>query len=93
LPRADTNVWPFLKETLPVWYLGRTWKGPSNYWPTVGPGELGAAVVIGATGDFVGLEAARSRSIGSPISTPRPAAAATGELDLRLSASQVAKSE
>ena len=21
--RSDTNVWPFLKETLPVWYLGR----------------------------------------------------------------------
>jgi hypothetical protein len=92
--RADANVWPFLKETLPVWYLGRTWKGPADYSPTAGPGEHGEAVVVGATGRFAGLE-------GTAIEKYRltdldPAArsmAATGEIDFKLGASQVAKSE
>jgi hypothetical protein len=92
--RADANVWPFLKATLPVWYLGRPWKGPTEYSPTAGPGEHGEAVVVGATGRFVGLE-------GTAIEKYRltdldPAArsvAATGEIAFRLGASQVAKSE
>ena len=92
--RAEANVWPFLKETLPVWYLGRPWKGPAEYSPTAGPGEHGEAVVVGATGRFAGLE-------GTAIEKYRltdldPAArsvAATGELDLKVGASQVAKSE
>ena len=92
--RADTNVWPFLKETLPVWYLGRPWKGPSEYSPTAGPGELGAAVVIGATGRFVGLEGSAIEKYRlTDLDPAARSAAATGELDLRLSASQVAKSE
>jgi hypothetical protein len=92
--RADTNVWPFLKETLPVWYLGRPWKGPSEYSPTAGPGELGAAVVLGATGRFVGLEGSAIEKYRlTDLDPAARSAAATGELDLRLSASQVAKSE
>jgi len=92
--RADANVWPFLKETLPVWYLGRPWKGPAEYSPMAGPGEHGEAIVVGATGRFAGLE-------GTAIEKYRltdldPAArsvAATGEIDFKLGASQVAKSE
>jgi len=92
--RAETNVWPFLKETLPVWYLGRPWKGPSDYSPTAGPGELGAAVVLGATGRFVGLEGSAIEKYRlTDLDPAARSAAATGELDLRLSASQVAKSE
>lgn len=50
---ADSNLWPFLKETLiPVWYLDRPWNGPRNYRPTAGPGNGGSAVVAGATGRF-----------------------------------------
>ena len=92
--RAETNVWPFLKETLPVWYLGRPWKGPSEYSPTAGPGELGAAVVLGATGRFVGLEGSAIEKYRlTDLGPAARSAAATGELDVRLSASQVAKSE
>ena len=55
--RADSNLWPFLKETLiPVWYLDRPWQGPRNYRPTAGPGEGGSAIVAGATGRFANLE-------------------------------------
>ncbi len=54
--RADSNLWPFLKETLiPVWYLDRPWQGPRNYRPTAGPGEEGSAVVAGGTGHFANL--------------------------------------
>jgi hypothetical protein len=54
--RADTNLWPFLKQTfIPTWYFGRPWKGPQDYQPTVGPGAH-SAVVIGATGRFANLE-------------------------------------
>jgi len=92
--RADTNVWPFLKETLPVWYLGRPWKGPSEYSPTAGPGELGAAVVVGATGRFAGFEGSAIEKYRlTDLDPAARSAAATGEIDLRLGASQVAKSE
>jgi hypothetical protein len=92
--RADTNVWPFLKDTLPVWYLGRPWKGPAEYSPTAGPSEQGAAVVIGATGRFVGLEGTAIEKYRlTDLDPGARSAAATGELDLRLGASQVAKSE
>ncbi len=54
--RADSNLWPFLKETLiPVWYLGRPWQGPKNYRPTAGPGDEGSAIVSGGTGSFANL--------------------------------------
>ncbi len=50
---ADSNLWPFLKETLiPVWYLDRPWQGPKHYRPTAGPGDEGMAIVAGVTGSF-----------------------------------------
>jgi hypothetical protein len=89
--RVDTNVWPFLKETLPVWYLGRPWKGPTEYRPTAGPGEHGAAVVIGATGRFAGLEGSAVEKYRlTDLDPASRSAAATGELDLRLAERQVA---
>lgn len=51
--RADSNLWPFLKEILiPVWYLDRPWSGPKNYRPTAGPSDEGFAIVAGGTGAF-----------------------------------------
>jgi hypothetical protein len=92
--RADANVWPFLKETLPVWYLGRPWKGPTDYSPTAGPGEHGEAVVIGATGRFAGLEGAAIEKYRlTDLDPAARSAAATGEIDFKLGAPQVAKSE
>jgi hypothetical protein len=92
--RVDANVWPFLRETLPVWYLGRPWKGPAEYAPTAGPGEHGEAVVIGATGRFVGLAGtAIERYRLTDLDPAARSVAATGEIDLRLGTSEVAKSE
>jgi hypothetical protein len=92
--RADTNVWPFLKETLPVWYLGRPWKGPTDYRPTAGPGLDGAAVVIGATGRFAGLEGSAVEKYRlTDLDAKSRSAAATGELDLRLGSQRVATGE
>ena len=92
--RADTNVWPFLKETLPVWYLGRPWKGPVDYSPTAGPGEHGEAVVVGATGRFAGLEGTAIEKYRlTDLDPAARSAAATGEIDFKLGAPQVAKSE
>jgi hypothetical protein len=65
---ADSNLWPFLKETLiPVWYLDRPWQGPKNYRPTAGPGREGSALVTGATGSFAGMSgsAVESYQIGN----------------------------
>jgi hypothetical protein len=92
--RADANVWPFLKQTLPVWYLGRPWKGPTEYSPTAGPGEHGEAVVVGATGRFAGLEGTAIEKYRlTDLDPAARSAAATGEIDFKLGASQVAKSE
>ena len=83
--RADTNVWPFLRETLPVWYFGRPWKGPTDYRPTAGPGLDGLAVVIGATGRFAGLEGSAVEKYRlTDLDAKARSAAATGEVDLRL---------
>src|SRR6185436_9170449 len=54
--RVDTNVWPFLKQTLlPVWFFNRPWQGPVEYRPTAGPGAQSTAIVVGATGKFGGV--------------------------------------
>ena len=54
---SDMNVWPFVKrDLLPVWYLGRTWRGPHNYLPTLGPGLDRSGIVQGATGRFAERE-------------------------------------
>jgi hypothetical protein len=92
--RADTNMWPFLRETLPVWYFGRPWKGPIDYQPTAGPGADGTAVVIGATGRFAGLEGSAVEKYRlTDLDPASRSAAATGELDLRLASRRVATGE
>jgi hypothetical protein len=55
--RADDNLWPFLTRTLvPVLYLGRSWHGPVEYQPTMGPGADGSAVILAGTGRFADLK-------------------------------------
>ena len=89
---VDTNVWPFLKQTfVPVWYLGRPWNGPTEFRPTAGPGAGGAAVVIGATGRFAGVEgSALERYRVTRLDRTTHTAAAAGELHLNLPEPQVA---
>ena len=54
---ASSNAWPFLKKTLvPVWYFERPFKGPAEYWPTVGPRADDSALVVGLTGTLRGSE-------------------------------------
>jgi hypothetical protein len=90
--RADTNVWPFLKQTLlPVWYFGRPWAGPSSFRPTAGPGEGGTAVVLGATGRFAGLEGTAVEQYRlTDLDPASRSVAAVGELHLRLAEPQLA---
>jgi hypothetical protein len=90
--RADSNVWPFLKETLlPVWYFGRPWSGPSDYRPTAGPGADGDAVVIGATGRFAGLEGTAIEQYRlTDLDPASRSVAAVGELHLRIGDPQIA---
>lgn len=55
--QAHENVWPLIKEAvIPVWYLGQTWQGPRSYRPTAGPGIGNTALLLGATGAFVGSQ-------------------------------------
>jgi hypothetical protein len=90
--RADSNAWPFLKETLvPVWYLDRPWSGPSEYWPTVGPGADDSGRVVGVTGLFRGNEgSAVERYEVTALDRKRDVALARGELHLSLPGPQVA---
>jgi hypothetical protein len=93
--RADSNVWPFLKQTLlPVWFFGRPWAGPADYRPTAGPGEEGVAVVMGATGRFAGLKGTAIENYRlTDLDPASRSVAAVGELHLRLGASQIAAGE
>jgi len=90
--RADSNAWPFLKETLvPVWYFDRPWKGPSEYWPTVGPGAENNGVVVGVSGIFRGSEGSVVERYELTAFDPaRESALAEGELHLNLPGPQVA---
>jgi hypothetical protein len=89
--RADSNAWPFLKETLPVWYLDRPWNGPAEYWPTVGPGADSSAEVIGIAGAFGGSTgSAVERYEVTALDPIRKLALATAELHLNLPGPQVA---
>jgi hypothetical protein len=83
--RADTNLWPFLKQSfIPTWYLGRPWEGPTDYLPTVGPGPH-HAVVTGATGRFANLEGtALEQYRVTDIDPMSRGLALTGELHLDL---------
>jgi hypothetical protein len=90
--RAESNAWPFLKETLvPVWYLDRPWNGPAEYWPTVGPGSDDNGVVVGITGALRGSEgSAVERYELSTLDPKRDVAAATGEIHLSLPGPRIA---
>jgi hypothetical protein len=90
--RANTNVWPFLKQTLlPVWYFGRPWGGPADYRPTAGPGDEGVAVVVGATGRFAGLEGTAIEQYRvTDLDPTSRSVAAVGELHLRMDEPQIA---
>lgn len=89
---ADSNAWPFLKETLvPVWYLERPWNGPAEYWPTVGPGADDTAAVVGVTGSFRGNEGSAIEHYEvTALDRTRNLALAKGELHLNLAGPQVA---
>jgi hypothetical protein len=89
---ADSNAWPFLKETLlPVWYLERPWNGPKEYWPTVGPGADESGDVVGVAGSFRGSEgSAVERYEVMALDPTRKLALAKGELHLNLPGPQVA---
>jgi len=90
--RADTNTWRFLKEALvPVWFLDRPWDGPSEYWPTVGPGADDSGVVLGLSGNFSGSEGSVvERYELTALDPARESALAEGELHLNLQGPQVA---
>jgi hypothetical protein len=83
---ADTNAWRFLKEALvPVWFLDRPWDGPSEYWPTVGPGTDDNGVVVGVSGNFRGSEGSVvERYELTALDPQRESALAEGELRLSL---------
>jgi hypothetical protein len=89
---ADSNAWPFLKETLvPVWYLERPWRGPAEYWPTVGPGADDRGIALGITGTFSGSEGSVVERYEISVLDPKSELAlASAELHLRLSGLKVA---
>lgn len=93
--RADSNAWPFLKKTLvPVWYLERPWDGPSDYWPTVGPGSDEAGIALGVAGGLHGREgSAIERYQLTALDPARRLALAKAELHLALPGPQVAAQE
>ena len=90
--QADSNVWPFVKQTLvPVWYLERPWQGPVEYLPTVGPGDANTAIVMGTAGAFEGRNgSAVERYNVTDLNAARRSAAAVGELHLHLPGPEVA---
>jgi hypothetical protein len=97
--RVDTNLWPFLRQSfIPTWYLGRPWKGPADYQPTVGPGPR-SAVVVGATGNFANLQGSAVEHYRLTTLDPMHGAVAlAGEIRLYLfeptvSGEQIATSE
>ena len=93
--RADSNAWPFLKETLvPVWYFDQPWQAPAEYWPTVGPGPDHRGVVLGIAGAFRGREGSVvERYELAVLDTARRSALAKGELHMSLPGPQVAAQE
>lgn len=90
--RADSNVWPFLKQTLmPVWYFDRPWQGPVEYRPTVGPGPDHTATVLGLSGVFGDQDGtAVERYNVTALDPVSHSAAVVGEIYLHLPGLQVA---
>ncbi len=84
--RSDSNVWPFLKETLlPVWLFDRPWRGPAEYRPTIGPNAGNTGSVLGVAGVFEGKTGtAVERYDVTAFGSARSSAAAVGELFVRL---------
>lgn len=84
--RGLSNLWPFLKDTvLPVTVLGRPWRGPRVYRPTVGPGPGGTALVLGATGRFTDARGTAVEEVRvSGYSRAKGPEALAGGLTLRL---------
>jgi len=93
--RADSNTWPFLKETLvPVWYLEQPWHGPAEYWPTVGPSADDTGIVVGVAGALRGQEGSAVEHYRlTALDRASGAALAEGELHLDLPGPQVAVQE
>jgi hypothetical protein len=91
--RSDSNVWPFLKETLlPVWLFDRPWRGPAEYLPTVGPNDGHTALVLGVAGAFEGKSgSAVERYDVTAFGPAQHSAAAVGELFVHLPDQQVAQ--
>jgi hypothetical protein len=88
---ADTNVWPFLKQTLlPVWYFDRPWRGPAEYRPTAGPGLENTAIVTGATGAYAGRAGSAVEQYRvTELDRARGSATAVGELHLHMLEPQI----
>lgn len=82
---ADTNLWPFLKNTLlPVWYLGRPWNGPTDLQPTMGPGPDGMGVALGGTGRFTSADGTAVESYTlTDLDPANGRVTASAELDLQ----------
>ena len=91
--RSDSNVWPFLKETLlPVWLFDRPWRGPAVYRPTVGPNAGNTASVLGVAGVFEGKSgSAVERYDVTAFGSAKNSTAAVGELFVHLPEQQVAQ--
>jgi hypothetical protein len=91
--RSDSNVWPFLKETLlPVWLFDRPWRGPVEYRPTVGPNAGNTGSVLGVAGVFEGKSgSAVERYDVTAFGSAQNSAAAVGELFVHLPEQQVAQ--
>ncbi|HEY8520356.1 MAG TPA: hypothetical protein VIN61_09760 [Gammaproteobacteria bacterium] len=83
--RAENNLWPVVKDgVVPVWYLKRPWRGPTEYRPTEGPHPAGVAVVRGASGRFAGIEGTAVERYELERFGASGPEALTGELRLRL---------
>ncbi|MEO8464585.1 MAG: hypothetical protein ABI640_04535 [Gammaproteobacteria bacterium] len=91
--RSDSNVWPFLKETLlPVWLFDRPWHGPLEYRPTVGPNAGNTGSVLGVAGVFEGKSGSAVEHYDvTAFGATQNSTAAVGELFLHFSEQQVAQ--
>jgi hypothetical protein len=90
--RAESNALPFLKKTgVPTWYFDRPWRGPAEYWPTVGPGADESGIALGITGAFRGSEGSVVEHYEiSALDPARDVAAAKVELHLSLPGARLA---
>lgn len=84
--RADSNVWPFLKDSvIPTWLFGRPWEGPAQFRPTAGPGPKHTAMVMGVTGAFASLQGSAVETYRVTALDPAARAASAGsQLHLHL---------